>query len=109
MQCKGKRKDRKAAHRGRRIEKQPPVPRLVESFYTSEEWRRVRYSAIRSNDGRCECCGDRPTPGNPLHVDHIKPRSKFPDLALERDNLQVLCANCNLGKGNTDAIDWRRA
>jgi hypothetical protein len=36
----------------------------------------------------------------PLHVDHIKPVSKYPELKLEFDNLQILCENCNLGKSN---------
>jgi hypothetical protein len=53
------------------------------------------------------CCGARPTEANPLHVDHIKPRSKFPHLALSLSNLQVLCRQCNLGKSNTDDTDWR--
>ena len=53
------------------------------------------------------CCGHRGTQDNPLQVDHIKPRSKFPHLALEISNLQVLCRDCNLGKGNRDATDWR--
>jgi len=42
-----------------------------------------------------------------LHVDHIKPRSKYPDLALELKNLQVLCEDCNIGKGTWDESDWR--
>jgi 5-methylcytosine-specific restriction endonuclease McrA len=30
-------------------------------------------------------------------------------LALEITNLQVLCADCNIGKSNTDETDWREA
>lgn len=26
----------------------------------------------------------------------------------EKDNLQVLCEDCNIGKSNTDSIDWRK-
>ncbi|MFC6439812.1 HNH endonuclease [Bowmanella sp. JS7-9] len=33
-----------------------------------------------------------------LHVDHVKPRAKFPELALDINNLQILCETCNLGK-----------
>jgi hypothetical protein len=77
-------------------------------FYESDEWRQVRYLALKNHDGRCQCCGQRPTPGNPLHVDHIKPRSLFPAYALAVNNLQVLCADCNLGKSNLDQTDWRR-
>ena len=42
-----------------------------------------------------------------MNVDHIKPRRLFPDLALSLDNLQVLCHECNHGKGNWDMTDWR--
>jgi len=33
--------------------------------------------------------------GIKLHVNHIKAISKFPNLRLEKANLQVLCENCN--------------
>ena len=42
-----------------------------------------------------------------MNVDHIKPRKKFPELALVEDNLQVLCGACNHGKGNWDQTNWR--
>lgn len=45
--------------------------------------------------------------GVQMHVDHIKPRAKFPELALVLDNLQVLCRDCNLGKRHLDETDWR--
>ena len=44
-----------------------------------------------------------------IHVDHIKPRSIYPDLSLEFTNLQLLCADCNLGKSNKYDTDWRPA
>jgi 5-methylcytosine-specific restriction endonuclease McrA len=40
-------------------------------------------------------------------VDHIKPRSTHPKLALAFDNLQLLCEDCNIGKSNKCDIDWR--
>jgi 5-methylcytosine-specific restriction endonuclease McrA len=85
----------------------PPKPSV--GFYASDEWRRVRYDALKLHGGRCQCCGAAPTRDAPLHVDHIKPRSRFPELELALDNLQVLCAACNLGKGARDQTDWRRA
>ena len=87
-----------------------PAPEILsQKFYNSEEWRRVRYLALRASRGVCELCGVGPTHGHPLHVDHIKPRSKHPELALEISNLQVLCEDCNLGKSNIDEIDWRKS
>jgi len=88
-------------------------PKLVEKpavgFYSSDEWREVRYRALKLHGGACQCCGARGSRQSPLHVDHIKPRSKFPELALDINNLQVLCADCNLGKRAWDQTDWRVA
>ena len=36
-----------------------------------------------------------------LQVDHIKPLSVYPELALDRKNLQLLCGPCNQKKGTT--------
>lgn len=80
---------------------------LDKSFYSSKEWRSLRYSALRRSDGRCMCCGRNTAKhGVVLHVDHIVPRSVDPSRALMLENLQVLCEDCNLGKSNTDEITW---
>ncbi len=92
------------------VKRHPPAARPLEpqEFYWSDEWRRVRYIALKASRGCCELCGEGPSPGKPLHVDHIKPRSLYPNLELDIKNLQVLCADCNLGKGNRDQVDWRK-
>lgn len=78
-----------------------------QEFYQSDAWRRVRYQALQKHGNSCQCCGSRAGPAVQVHVDHIKPRSKFPELQLELSNLQILCEDCNLGKGNSDETDWR--
>lgn len=79
-----------------------------EDFYNSREWRTVRFDALKKANGCCVLCGrSHKADGVVLHVDHIKPRSKSPHLQLCRDNLQVLCRDCNLGKSNRDDTDWR--
>lgn len=75
-----------------------------DSFYDSQAWQQLRYRAIKTYGRVCMAC--RRSDGQ-MHVDHIKPKSRFPDLALSFDNLQILCRDCNLGKGNSDCIDWR--
>ena len=66
-------------------------------FYNTSEWRRTRYKFIRSRQTkRCELCKSK---DNELHVDHIKPRWIYPELAFEFSNLRLLCKDCNLGKG----------
>jgi len=76
-------------------------------FYKSDAWKALRYQALRNSEGTCQCCGAKARDGIQLHVDHVKPRSLFPELALDLDNLQILCDDCNIGKDNIDSFDWR--
>jgi hypothetical protein len=54
---------------------------------------------------RCRLCGRGPDAGVRLHVDHITPYSQGG--RTEERNLQVLCHQCNLGKGNRSARRFR--
>jgi len=78
------------------------------AFLASYEWRKVRMQALKKYGPRCMCCGATPATGAIMNVDHIKPRKLFPELALDVNNLQILCHNCNHGKGNWDQTDWRK-
>jgi HNH endonuclease len=78
-----------------------------DAFLETYEWRKVRMHALKKYGARCQCCGASPSDGAVMNVDHIKPRKLFPQLALDVDNLQVLCHECNHGKGNWDQTDWR--
>jgi 5-methylcytosine-specific restriction endonuclease McrA len=69
------------------------------TFYASSEWRLVREQVIQEQGRVCQECRSRITDDFDLTVDHIKPRSKFPELALDKSNLQVLCRRCNSAKG----------
>lgn len=111
---------RSANRRGNRAEKVAALERKLakgnnwspkhvvsDDFLRSYEWRKVRMVALKKFGARCQCCGASPENGVMIHVDHIKPRRLFPHLALDVDNLQVLCEVCNHGKGNWDQTDWR--
>ena len=76
-------------------------------FLESPAWKRIRIQAFEKYGNRCQCCGASPQDGVRLNVDHIQPRKLFPELALSLDNLQVLCSDCNQGKGNWSMSDWR--
>jgi 5-methylcytosine-specific restriction endonuclease McrA len=78
--------------------------RLTGDFYDTRAWQNLRYKALKHYGRTCAFCKE--TNGR-MHVDHIKPRSRFPHLQFQFSNLQVLCEACNLGKGNSDRIDWR--
>lgn len=79
----------------------------IDAFYSTKEWRQVRYLALKQCGARCQCCGASAADGARLNVDHIKPRGRYPELALCLSNLQVLCGACNHGKGGWDETDWR--
>lgn len=87
----------------------PPSFRRVsepaKSFYLSKAWLQLRYAALHKFGRRCMACGA--TDGK-MHVDHIKPRSIYPHLELEPDNVQILCEACNVGKSNLFETDWRQ-
>jgi len=76
-------------------------------FYLCIPWRELRYLALKNCDGRCMCCGASAKDGVRIHVDHILPRSRYPSLELDINNIQVLCEDCNIGKGAWDETDWR--
>lgn len=80
---------------------------MSDPFLTSRAWLDLRYQVLKKHRGCCQLCGVRGSEDNPIQVDHIKPRSRFPKLALDMSNLQVLCRRCNLGKGAGDTTDWR--
>lgn len=78
-----------------------------DDFLSSYEWRKLRLEALLKYGRRCLCCGNSPDSGAVLNVDHILPRKTHPELALDINNLQVLCNDCNHGKGNWNTTDFR--
>jgi len=55
---------------------------------------------------KCQKCGISSSDAR-LQIDHIKPMSLFPELSQDENNLQILCINCNLRKGNKYIKDYR--
>ena len=81
----------------------PIVKRSTQTnFYRTKAWRELRLSILLASDCSCKICGNTSEKGAVLHVDHIKPRSLYPELALDEGNLQVLCEDCNIAKSNND-------
>ena len=88
--------ERKKIHSRRREQREYRA--RSDEFFHSREWRELRYEALIRYGRKCGCCGATP-PNVVLHVDHVKPRLTHPELALDINNLQILCAACNVGKG----------
>ena len=80
---------------------------MKKEFYKSSEWRQLRYLVLREQPRVCALCGRGKSHNLSLHVDHIRPRSQHPELELDIENLQILCEDCNFGKSNKYADDWR--
>ena len=59
----------------------------------------IRRQVIKQKGRVCAECGHRILKNNDITVDHIKPRSKYPELSLKIENLRVLCRSCNAKKG----------
>lgn len=78
----------------------------AKEFYNSWFWKKIRYEALRKAEGKCCLCGRSAKDGVRLVVDHIKPLREYPSLALDINNLQVLCFDCNKGKSNSDYTKW---
>ena len=41
-----------------------------------------------------------------LQVHHIKPRSEYPELMYDPNNLITVCKTCNLALGTKGILDW---
>jgi 5-methylcytosine-specific restriction endonuclease McrA len=78
----------------------------IRQFYASWEWKRLSYDVKLERSRKCECCGAK-APEVRIHTDHIKPIRKHWHLRLDRSNLQILCEDCNMGKGSRDETDFR--
>lgn len=86
--------------------RKPSSLKKFNSFYETREWRKLRFQALLKYGRKCLCCN---ATDKVLHVDHVKPRSKFPELELDINNLQILCEDCNMGKGGWSQEDFRPA
>jgi hypothetical protein len=73
------------------------------TFYQCALWKSIRSKVLANLGTSCLKCGSSLA----IAVDHILPRSLYPELALREENLQVLCRSCNSSKGNRSTEDFR--
>jgi hypothetical protein len=88
-----------AEERKRKIEE-------AKQFYSSPEWDMLRKQVIKQKGKVCAECGRRITQNSDITVDHIKPRSRYPESALKLENLRVLCRSCNSKKGSREFEEY---
>jgi hypothetical protein len=81
-----------------------PEEKVVSDYIVKTTYRtsslRLRFQIMQRDNFKCVKCGRSPAnePGIVLHIDHKDPYSKKGETTL--DNLQTLCKDCNLGKGD---------
>lgn len=77
-----------------------PPPKVVESFYSSAEWKAVRAVVLKRDGYKCVKCGERQ---GRLYVDHIVER-KDGGSDFDHGNLETLCAACHGVKGAAERV-----
>ncbi len=55
--------------------------------------------------GKCVYCESKIEPVAAPNVEHILPKSIYPDLVCEWTNLTIACPRCNQFKHNYDSVD----
>ena len=91
-------------------------------FLTSTAWRTLRPIVLHRDGYRCRMCAvivtDGRTGDRAAVIDHIRPRSLRPDLALDDGNCWCVCRGCHDGPcasiearhpGDADAIAAAKA
>jgi len=53
-----------------------------------------------STSGKCMYCESKIEHNSYAHVEHIKPKAKFPELEFAWENLGFCCQRCNTNKGD---------
>lgn len=64
-------------------------------FYNSSAWLKTREAVLKRDNYECSWCKKKGAvttkDSATLEIDHIKELKDYPDLALDLDNLRVLC------------------
>lgn len=67
----------------------------LHEFYTSPVWRRTQAEVLKKNHYECSRCRKKGMVVRARTVHHIKYLRKYPELALDEDNLEPICERCH--------------
>lgn len=84
-----------------------PSEEAIRAFYDSWEWKRCRYDVMQGKRLSCMACGADRSDGVKIVADHIKPLRWYWNRRLDSKNIQILCQDCNMGKGSRSQSDFR--
>jgi 5-methylcytosine-specific restriction endonuclease McrA len=71
-------------------------PQALLNFYRNPELKQI---LVAEANGKCMYCESKITHVYFGDVEHIRPKSRFPEARLDHDNLGLACAICNNAKG----------
>lgn len=93
--------------RQRSMDKKVQNPEAT-AFYTSAKWRKFRIMILKRDGAHCQRCIIKYhfIVSTNLEIHHIKPRSKYPELAYDEDNCITLCKSCNTQLGVKEELDF---
>lgn len=82
-----------------------------DDFYNSTKWRKLRLEKLEEYGAVCQRCLIKYgiIVSKKLEGHHVKPRSKYPELELEPENIVIICKTCNAELGDSDITDWDRS
>jgi 5-methylcytosine-specific restriction endonuclease McrA len=64
-------------------------------FYNTKQWNEIRERKRRAEHYECERCRAKGKHSRGMVVHHKKYLRKYPELALNFDNLELLCDDCH--------------
>jgi uncharacterized protein (TIGR02646 family) len=78
-----------------------PPPSLMKKYRQSDVLESLK-SMYSDNRGKCYCCYCESPIGivDYPHIEHRKPKNKFPERAFDWGNLHLACQQCNMAKNN---------
>jgi len=79
------------------LREKKPIPEKLKNKYRHPD---IKKALRESSFDKCVYCESKVTAISFGDVEHIKPKSKYPDLTFDWDNLAFVCAKCNNEKSD---------
>ena len=89
-------------HRGTTQQDDNRRTKTRDPFYASKAWYRIRQKVLTRDKYRCQNCQAYVRGKGLARVDHIIPRTKAPQLAVDPQNLRTLCVPCDNARHQQD-------
>jgi len=78
---------------------QQKIPLHIQNRYNHDD---IKYVLRKeTNGGKCMYCECFIKAVAPEHIEHYRPKRKYPQLTFDWNNLGLSCPTCNLNKGDT--------